>query len=258
MYKSRKSSLEPVVISNWRWKPFLNTAINKLLPFSLSKYPISDQYLDKQIVLGSNKNPSIVTLSTWAGQSNQIKIARAACIEANNIGSIFNFVITPNPILDLPFLGADFVTLPTGHLIALDLQPAIKMDIQHTEKVWERLIPLYEKWSKLLPQGGPIPIDAKPYFSPGFLWTRLPLGPDGEEIISEVIQPAFIEYLNLFLDLLSNASEVSIERSLAISNGQKDYLKYRAAKDPARAMLNRFYGKEWTENYIHKVLFDSD
>jgi phycoerythrobilin:ferredoxin oxidoreductase len=31
---------------------------------------------------------------------------------------------------------------------------------------------------------------------------------------------------------------------------------YRAEKDPARGMLTRFHGAEWTEAYIHGVLFD--
>ena len=34
------------------------------------------------------------------------------------------------------------------------------------------------------------------------------------------------------------------------------YLRYRAEKDPARGMFKRFYGEEWTEEYIHGFLFD--
>ena len=33
-------------------------------------------------------------------------------------------------------------------------------------------------------------------------------------------------------------------------------MNYRAKKDPARGMLESFYGKDWTEEYINKVLFD--
>ena len=258
MQKSRQSSLEPVLLPNWRWKFFLDTAIKELAPYSLNECSIPNQFIDKNVILGPKNNSSLISISTWAGQSHKIKLARAACLEANNLGSVFNFVITPNPILDLPFLGADFVTLPTGHLIALDLQPAIKTDIQHTEKVWKRLIPLYKKWAKLLPEGGPLPTEAKPYFSPGFLWTRLPLGAKGDQIISQIIKPAFIEYMSLFLEFISSASEVSSERALLILSGQKSYLNYRAEKDPARGMLNRFYGKKWTEEYINNILFNSN
>ena len=40
-----------------------------------------------------------------------------------------------------------------------------------------------------------------------------------------------------------------------ILDGQKSYLNYRSKKDPARGMLTRYYGKDWTEKYIHNVLF---
>ena len=37
---------------------------------------------------------------------------------------------------------------------------------------------------------------------------------------------------------------------------QLSYIRYRAEKDPARGMLTRYYGAEWTEEYIHGFLFD--
>jgi phycoerythrobilin:ferredoxin oxidoreductase len=36
---------------------------------------------------------------------------------------VLNFVIFPQLNYDLPFFGADLVTLPGGRLIALDMQP---------------------------------------------------------------------------------------------------------------------------------------
>ena len=49
---------------------------------------------------------------------------------------------------------------------------------------------------------------------------------------------------------------VDDERAALLLSGQKRYTAYRAEKDPARGMLTRFYGSEWTESYIHGVLFD--
>ncbi len=138
----------------------------------------------------------------------------------------------------------------------MDLQPALRADKRHTEFVWERLLPLHEYWQPFLPEGGPIPQEAKPYFSPGFLWTRLPLGGKGDELISDIIKPAFRAYLSLYLDLVREAKQVDLERSKVLLAGQKSYMCYRANKDPARGMLSRFYGVDWTDNYIHKVLFD--
>ena len=150
------------------------------------------------------------------------------------------------------------MTLPAGHLLALDLQPALKTDAQHTKAVWERLMPIFERWQQRLPGGGPIPEEAQPYFSPGFLWTRIPLGDEGDALIEEAVKPAFRDYLELYLQLVQEAEEVSQERSAELLAGQKRYTTYRAEKDPARGMLTRFHGSEWTEEYIHGVLFDLD
>jgi phycoerythrobilin:ferredoxin oxidoreductase len=170
--------------------------------------------------------------------------------------SVLNFVINPSCRFDLPFFGADLVTLPNGHLLALDLQPVDKADPDHTQPVWERLMPLFERWQAELPDGGPIPEEAQPYFSPAFLWTRIPLGDEGGALIERVIRPAFMDYLELYLNLVAEAEPVNDDRAELLLAGQKRYTAYRAEKDPARGMLTRFHGSEWTESYIHGVLFD--
>ena len=169
---------------------------------------------------------------------------------------MLNFVINPSSRFDLPFFGADLVTLPNGHLLALDLQPVDKTDPEHTDPVWQRLMPLFERWRAELPDGGPIPDEAQPYFSPAFLWTRIPLGEEGDALIDRVIRPAFADYLQLYLELVKEAQPVDHERAAHLLSGQRRYTAYRAEKDPARGMLTRFYGSEWTESYIHGVLFD--
>ena len=117
-------------------------------------------------------------------------------------------------------------------------------------------MPVFERWQAELPDGGPIPEEAQPYFSPAFLWTRIPLGEEGDALIERVLRPAFEDYLGLYLSLVETAEPVSEERSNLLLRGQKRYVAYRAEKDPARGMLTRFYGNEWTESYIHDVLVD--
>lgn len=68
---------------------------------------------------------------------------------------------------------------------------------------------------------------------------------------------AFCDYLNAYLRFVDNAEEVQDKDKLReIRESQMAYLKYRAEKDPARGMFLRFYGEEWTEEYIHGFLFD--
>ena len=256
MKSNRNNSLDPIAISNWRWAYFLDETIKAFSIFQPSPYPIKNDFLFRESFFGSSSNPKKVFLETWGLKTEKIRQARCACLQAGEITSVMNLVITPFNNYDLPFFGADFVTLPNGHLIALDLQPALKDDIIHTEYVWANLKSIHAKWQSKLPAGGDIPVDARQYFSPGFLWSRIPLGEDGDKLISQIVKPAFDEYLNFFLELVRNAKMISGERSLNLLNGQKQYMRYRAEKDPARGMLRRFFGNLWTESYINNILFD--
>jgi len=252
----RTSSLDPVQIPGWRWQPCLDTAVAAIETLKPNPYPVAETFLQKEGSTGSKAKPVPVTTATWACSTDKLRQVRCACVEAGAAASVLNFVINPSCRFDLPFFGADLVTLPNGHLLALDLQPVDKSDPDHTLPVWERLLPIFERWRAELPDGGPLPEEAQPYFSPAFLWTRIPLGAAGDELIERVIRPAFADYLQLYLSLVNQAKPVDDDRASLLLSGQKRYTTYRAEKDPARGMLTRFYGSEWTESYIHGVLFD--
>ena len=183
---SRSTSTDPVEIPGWSWQPFLDDAIRALQALEITPYPVEKEFLLKEGITGSKSKPIPVTTATWACKTEKFRQVRAACVSAGASASVLNFVINPLPDFDLPFFGGDLVTLPSGHLLALDLQPACKSDAQHTAHVWNQLIPRFENWRTRLPDGGPIPEEAQPFFSPGFLWTRLPLGEEGEQLIESV------------------------------------------------------------------------
>ncbi len=256
MIISRGNSLDPIGMPEWRWMSFLDEIICSFSSFKPLPYPIHIDYLKKEDFFGPKNKLQKATTVTWAFRTEKIRQARAACIDAGDRASVLNFVVSPSHNYDLPFFGADFVTLSSGHLLALDLQPALKDDPIHTKNVWNRLKPIHKKWQLLLPAGGSIPSEAESFFSPGFLWSRIPLGAEGEKLIDKILKPAFIDYLSLYIDLINNASEVDQERSLKLLDGQRSYMQYRSQKDPARGMLASFYGMNWTEEYINTVLFD--
>ena len=252
----RKNSLDSIECINWRWKSFLDYSISSLSRLQIESLPIDKEFLEKETNCALKENYVKVKTSTWACKSPKLKKIRAACIDGGNIASVLNLVINPLEDFELPFFGADLVTLPNGHLLALDLQPVLKEDSIHTRMVWEQLLPLHQHWQSMLPWGGDIPKEAQSFFSPGFLWTRLPQSKESDQLIEKVVYPAFKDYLNLYLKLVERANLVVKSRAKSLLKGQQEYLKYRADKDPARSMLTRFYGKEWTESYILNVLFN--
>ena len=129
----RNNSQDPISISNWRWACFLDETIKAFSTFQTRPYQIDNDFLFRESFFGSSSNPKKVILQTWGLKMEKIRQARCACLQAGEITSVMNLVISPLNNYDLPFFGADFVTLPNGHLIALDLQPALKDDINHTQ-----------------------------------------------------------------------------------------------------------------------------
>ena len=217
---------------------------------------------------------------------------------------VLNFVMFPSPCiqevvrnnnengeyLGLPIFGADIVSLPGNkHLVAIDFQPVLPLvgsedsnnrsqtasllptQYAHFESKLQRIHSKYQSSKSnsapLLLWGGDIPPQAKRFFSPYALWTRLG-DENAMETVNTVVWDAFLEYNDLYLELMKavqddvNAGNLRILSSTGdndcvnpVWKGQMDYLEYRRTNDPARPMLQRLYGNEWSERVISEVLF---
>jgi phycoerythrobilin:ferredoxin oxidoreductase len=236
------------------YQPFLDYAI-ELLPqrLDLQPYPIPEGFAHKSALVGKGKQENEVVTTSYGYQSPKLRQIRAAHVQGGNALQVLNFVIFPHLNYDLPFFGADLVTLPGGHLIALDMQPLFRDDLGYQAKYSQPIMPIFETYQQHLPWGGDFPAEASAFFSPAFLWTR----PKETEAVETHVFEAFKAYLQAYLDFVDRAEPVTDPQALdAIKQSQLRYLRYRAEKDPARGMFNRFYGSEWTEEYIHGFLFD--
>ena len=100
---------------------------------------------------------------------------------------------------------------------------------------------------------------AQKYFSPYFLWSRLPAGEESEEAVASSVRAAFDDYLRSYLQLVASAAPLESDTALgAVREAQLSYSRYRAACDPARPMLTRLFGEEFAETLIADALFDLD
>lgn len=236
------------------YKPFWDYATGVLesrLP-DLSPYPIPDGFVTKEAIVGKGKRAGPVKTDSYAYCTPKLRQIRTAHVQGGAALQVLNFVMFPGMEYDLPFFGADLVTLPGGHLIALDMQPLFHTDDYRTQYS-KPLAETFEKHKQNLPWGGDFPEEAARFFSPNFLWSR----PQEDELVETHVFAAFKDYLNHYLDFVEKAEPVTDPARLKeIKESQVAYLKYRAEKDPARGMFLRFYGEEWTEEYIHGFLFD--
>ncbi len=238
------------------YQPFIDQAIATLKSrLDLEPYPIPNGFEYKEGVMGKGKKQEPVTTISYGFKSDKLRQIRAAHVQGGNSLQVLNFVIFPRLNYDLPFFGADLVTLPGGHLIAIDMQPLFSNNEAYQAKYSEPIMPMFHKYQQDLPWGGDFPAEAQQYFSPAFLWTR----PTETEVVAKKVFTAFSDYLDAYLNFVEQAEEIKDPQRLsAILKAQKSYTDYRAEKDPARGMLTRLYGSEWTEEYIHGFLFDLD
>ena len=236
------------------YQPFLDEAIAQITArLNLSSYPIPEGYESKHAITGKGKRQAEVLTTSYAYQSPKLRQIRAAHVQGGQALQVLNFVIFPRLNYDLPFFGGDLVTLPGGHLIALDMQPLFRDEESYQEKYTKPILPIFDKYKDELEWGGDFPEEATAFFSPAFLWTR----PSENEVVSTTVFDAFKDYLDAYLTFVDQAEPVTDPDELErIHKSQLKYLRYRAEKDPARGMFNRLYGSEWTEEYIHGFLFD--
>lgn len=236
------------------YQPFLDYAIALLHErLDLQPYPIPQGFEYKAATIGKGKKQDEIVTTSYAFQSPKLRQIRAAHVQGGSSLQVLNFVIFPHLTYDLPFFGADLVTLPGGHLIALDMQPLFRDEPSYQAKYTQPILPLFHAHQQHLSWGGDFPDEAQPFFSPAFLWTR----PQATEIVETRVFAAFKDYLQAYLDFVDQADPITDPQQLnAIEQAQLRYLRYRAEKDPARGMFTRFYGTEWTEEYIHGFLFD--
>jgi phycoerythrobilin:ferredoxin oxidoreductase len=236
------------------YQPFLDYAIEYLRShLDLQPYSIPEGFEHKSAVTGKGQHQYEVVTTSYAFQSSKLRQIRAAHVQGGNSLQVLNFVIFPRLSYDLPFFGADLVTLPGGHLIALDMQPLFRDDIAYQEKYTQPILPIFQAHQQHLEWGGDFPDEARPFFSPAFLWTR----PQETAIVETFVFAAFKDYLQAYLQFVEQAESLTDPPALeSIKQAHLRYLHYRAEKDPARGMFKRFYGETWTEEYIHGFLFD--
>ena len=239
---------------DWRWSSYLKYLITKLEEYECKEKIIPSQFSYKESIYGSKKNQNNVHLATWAVNNKRINLARAICINSPSY-SVLNFLIIPNPIYNMPFLGVDFVTLPNYHLLVLDFQPSIKIEKQFDEEILDKIMKIKNIIYQKIPLGEKMSKEVASFFSPGLIWSKLPREKSSDFLISHDLFIAFREYLTIYMNLLFNCDAVNSDLQEEIKKGQNLYLDYRKSKDPARPMLKILFGKDFAESLITNVLF---
>ena len=241
---------------NWRWTNFLKYIVSRLSEYNIVQNNLPSKYVFKESIYGPKKFRNNVQLFNWSVRNDRMNLARSVCINSPSY-SVLNFLVIPNSLYNVPFFGVDFVTLPNLHLLVLDFQPSLPLEKQFDNNLLRQIINLRKNCHSIVPRAEKITGEVEKFFSPGMIWSKLPIDNKSEELIGGQIYKSFTQYFNLYLKILYESNQVKSNLQSEIISGQKSYLEYRKEKDPARPMLSKLFGKEFTEELIHKVLFTS-
>jgi len=240
----------------WRWSIFFKDIVSKLSKYNCIEKKLLPKYVFKESKYGPKKSRNDVQLYNWSVHNHRMNLARAVCINSPSY-SVLNFLIIPNSLYNIPFFGVDFVTLPNFHLLVLDFQPSLPLELQFDNNLLKQIITLKNNCHQTVPRAEKLSNKIDRFFSPGMVWAKLSRSNQSEKLISGQIYNSFTEYFNLYLKILYESMEVKNTLQTQIILGQKSYLEFRKENDPARPMLTNLFGKQFTEELINNVLFSS-
>lgn len=129
--------------------------------------------------------------------TDKLRQGRVLLLDGGPSLQVLNICLFPRLDLPLPTFSADLVTLPGGSLVAIDCQPngVPPRPCAHAEAALDAA---FARHRPRLPDGGRIPPDTARFFSPRFLWSRLPAEMSAVQI-QELLLPAFEDYLRAYL-----------------------------------------------------------
>lgn len=223
--------------------------------------------------------------STQPAMDMDVAVQKDSTFQQTNIHTdgiqVLNMVIIPYKHTGLPVFGADFVALPGNkHLLLLDAQPVRGYSNSSTTSNHMLYDDWFQQWHERndvqgqFDWGGDLPGPVQQYVSKYALWTRFTGSGSNEnitlqncnvtdpiEIIRGPVMNVFKDHFQSYLQLLSHYESSSTKDEViqrydhTNSSRLLDYLTYRLDNDPARPMLKRLFGAEWTEQVLHDILF---
>ena len=106
----------------WRGDAHPQVAIFAEQGVELEPYPLAEELRQRSVTSGPSSRPRRVQLSLHAHRSAKLRHIRAAHIQGGDGLQVLNVCLFPYLEFYLPTFSADLVTLPGGHLIAIDCQ----------------------------------------------------------------------------------------------------------------------------------------
>jgi len=190
-------------------------------------------------------------IKNWLYETSSFRKWRITKLDGGNKIQVFNTVAYPIFNCEQPILGIDILWFGNSQklLTVFDYQPLIQ-DREYLNRYCSRLNFIKNKYSKFNNTKMKNIYDSNKYFSP---WVIICRGDKSN--LDRDLNDIFYLFLEEYLKINAMFSENKFLNTQEIKSKQFDYDKYSSDKDPADKLFKKFFGEEWTENFINNFLF---
>jgi len=230
----------------WEWQMLFmkeNLTNLRILPCTCHEGTTDFTYQEN-----SDKKARIVNLHLASDEYRKI---RMTYYDAGNKTQVFNSLWYPSPEYNLPVLGIDLIQFNRKkHLAVVDFQPIHKLEESHSSPYEHLLETIRKDYPSLQGKMSARFYDETQFFSKQMLFSRF----DQKKVVHSELMPAFQRYIQTHLKLVKNTIKNPVDAP-NIMKRQQAYDTYSAERDPAAAMFQAMFGKEWSDLFMHEYLF---
>eukprot|EP00607_Mallomonas_marina_P000162 CAMPEP_0182428094 /NCGR_PEP_ID=MMETSP1167-20130531/21015_1 /TAXON_ID=2988 /ORGANISM="Mallomonas Sp, Strain CCMP3275" /LENGTH=315 /DNA_ID=CAMNT_0024610765 /DNA_START=172 /DNA_END=1119 /DNA_ORIENTATION=+ len=224
----------------------LKTQLDLIRKLKMEEVPLEDKFTYKT---SDKKNARMASLHF---KNDRFRKVRMSYFDAGNSVQVFNSLWYPSYEYDSPLLGLDLISIgPSRVMSVCDFQP-LHPTQEYSTKHIEHLSPIREKYPDLHGTLSGKIYDDTSFFSKNMLFGRF----TDESKIKPVVGPALEEYLNMYVkDVYAATPNFDPKAMAVVRDRQRQYDVYNAEKDPAVGLFDAYFGKEWSQSFVHDFLF---
>lgn len=187
-------------------------------------------------------------------EGSRFRKVRLTYFDAGPNVQVFNALWMPSFEYDVPMLGVDLISLGKQRVLSvIDMQP-LHPDEPYSQKYiqTEKVTGIRAKYPDLQGKLSGKIYDDTSFFSANMLFGRF----TDETKLKPVVHPAHAEYLAAYHEMVASAiPNNDLEAMAVVRERQAAYDKYSAEKDPAVGLFDSYFGKEWSDAFVHNFLF---
>ena len=228
------------------YMPLLQTQLKKMEKLGFEQISLQQKFICRK----SDVKPA--RIGSICFRNEKFRKVRMTYFDAGDNVQVFNTLWYPNFKYDMPLFGVDLISLGKNRVLSvIDFQP-LQPNKAYSEKYIDQLTEIRDKYPDLQGKLSGKIYDDTQFFSKNMLFGRF----TDEAKIGPVVEPAFNDYLEKYLELMDNAKpNEDLESQKIVKARQAQYDQYSAEKDPAVGLFDAYFGKEWSHSYVHDFLF---